>query len=101
MDRQMYAVDASCAKCGAHISELPFQPSGDRPVYCSTCNREFRDRNKDDRGGSRGFAARGPKQMFDVDVTCAGCGAKITQLPFMPSGSKPIYCRDCMRSQRG
>ncbi|MDO9509748.1 MAG: hypothetical protein Q7J14_00495 [Candidatus Magasanikbacteria bacterium] len=99
MDRQMYAVDASCAKCGAHIAELPFEPSGDRPVYCSTCNREFRNRNTDSRGG--GFSNNGPKQMFDVDVTCAGCGAKITQLPFMPSGSKPIYCRDCMRSQRG
>lgn len=102
MDRQMYSVDATCAKCGAHISELPFQPSGDRPVYCSDCNREFRNRNRDDRGG-RGFnnRDRGPKQMFDVNIDCAGCGAKITKLPFMPKdGGKPILCIDCLKKQR-
>ena len=29
----MYDVNLDCAKCGAKITQLPFQPSGDRPVY--------------------------------------------------------------------
>lgn len=32
--RQMYP--AVCARCGKE-TEVPFQPRGDRPVYCSDC----------------------------------------------------------------
>jgi len=32
--RQMY--DAVCAACGAP-TKVPFEPKGDRPVYCSDC----------------------------------------------------------------
>lgn len=32
--REMYPV--TCAQCGAQ-TEVPFQPRGDRPVYCSDC----------------------------------------------------------------
>jgi CxxC-x17-CxxC domain-containing protein len=32
--RQMYA--AVCANCG-QATQVPFQPRGDRPVYCSDC----------------------------------------------------------------
>lgn len=99
-DRQMFDVDATCAKCGTHISQLPFQPSGDRPVYCSECNRAFRDRR--DGGGSRGGSgmSRGPRQMFQVNLTCADCGTAITELPFQPTGDKPVYCRTCMQARR-
>jgi CxxC-x17-CxxC domain-containing protein len=34
--RQMYP--AVCAQCGKN-TEVPFQPRGDRPVYCSDCYR--------------------------------------------------------------
>ena len=99
--RQMFDVDLSCAKCGTHISQLPFQPNSDRPVYCADCNRAYRDTNRSGggRSGGGGFS-RGPRQMFDVNVDCAGCGAKITQLPFQPTGDKPVYCRDCMQARR-
>ncbi len=33
-ERQMYP--AVCAQCGKE-TEVPFQPRGDRPVYCSDC----------------------------------------------------------------
>ncbi|MBI4336515.1 MAG: zinc-ribbon domain containing protein [Chloroflexi bacterium] len=33
-DRQMYT--AVCAQCGKE-AQVPFQPRGDRPVYCSDC----------------------------------------------------------------
>jgi len=32
--RQMYP--ATCAECGKD-TEVPFQPRGDKPVYCSDC----------------------------------------------------------------
>lgn len=44
-ERQMYP--AVCAQCGKQ-TEVPFQPRGDRPVYCSDC---YRARNG---GGSSG-----------------------------------------------
>lgn len=34
MRRQMYP--AVCAQCGVS-TEVPFEPRGDRPVYCSAC----------------------------------------------------------------
>jgi len=37
--RQMYP--ATCAQCGQE-TQVPFQPRGDRPVYCSDCYRKMR-----------------------------------------------------------
>jgi CxxC-x17-CxxC domain-containing protein len=37
--RQMYAV--VCAECGRD-AEVPFEPRGDRPVYCSDCYRKVK-----------------------------------------------------------
>lgn len=37
--RQMYPV--VCAECGKD-TEVPFEPRGDRPVYCSDCYRKVR-----------------------------------------------------------
>ncbi len=97
-DRQMFAVDLTCAKCGAHISQLPFQPSGDRPVYCSDCNRAFRQNRPGGNTMSRG--PRAPRQMFQVNLTCASCGTPITELPFEPRGDKPVYCKNCLMARR-
>ncbi len=47
--RQMYP--AVCAQCGKD-TEVPFKPSGDRPVYCSDCYRQ-QNPNRGS-GGSRG-----------------------------------------------
>ncbi len=99
--RQMYDVDLVCAQCGAKITQLPFQPTGDRPVYCRDCNRTFRNTRGDSRGGSMGGGARPPRQMYSVNLSCASCSTAITELPFQPSGDKPVYCRTCLKAQRG
>ena len=97
----MYSVNLTCAQCGAQITELPFEPKGDRPVYCRDCNRTYRQtRTGGGGGGSIGGGGRPMRQMFDVDLTCAQCGTKITQLPFLPSGDKPVYCRACLAARR-
>jgi len=37
--RQMFP--ATCSECGK-ATEVPFQPRGDKPVYCSDCYRKVR-----------------------------------------------------------
>jgi CxxC-x17-CxxC domain-containing protein len=37
--RQMF--DATCSECG-QSTQVPFEPRGDRPVYCSDCFRKVR-----------------------------------------------------------
>jgi CxxC-x17-CxxC domain-containing protein len=37
---EMFTV--TCSQCGK-TAEVPFQPRGDRPVYCSDCYRKQRD----------------------------------------------------------
>lgn len=80
--------DATCSKCG-NPTQVPFQPSGDRPVYCNDCFRQMRT----DRGGP-GATRGGPRQMYDA--VCATCGAP-TQVPFQPTEGRPVYCREHFR----
>lgn len=46
--REMFSV--TCAACGKD-AQVPFQPRGDKPVYCSDC---FRSRQPSVSGGGRG-----------------------------------------------
>ena len=50
-ERQMYP--AVCAQCGKE-TQVPFQPRGDRPVYCSDCYAEQRGSS----GGSSSYGGR-------------------------------------------
>lgn len=56
-------------------------------------------------GGKRSFGQRdfggrgGDRQMFRA--TCSKCG-KDCEVPFKPSGSKPVFCSDCFeKNNRG
>lgn len=49
------------------------------------------------RGGGGGGFGGGTREMFSA--TCSSCG-KQAQVPFRPSGNKPVYCSDCFRAQR-
>lgn len=75
---------AVCTDCG-NACEVPFKPSGDKPVLCLDC---FRNKGSE---SSRRPGASGPSMH---KTTCAGCG-KTCEVPFRPSGQKPIYCREC------
>ena len=35
--RQMVKGSWKCADCGEEITELPFEPDPDRPIYCKEC----------------------------------------------------------------
>jgi CxxC-x17-CxxC domain-containing protein len=51
--REMFS--ATCSSCGRE-ARVPFQPSGDKPVYCSDC---FQPRGGGGRGGTYGGRAGG------------------------------------------
>ncbi|MPM69774.1 hypothetical protein SDC9_116722 [bioreactor metagenome] len=54
---------AICDKCGAEC-ELPFRPTGDKPVYCSNCFEKTSGRdggNRDFGGNNRRFDSRDTK----------------------------------------
>lgn len=43
--KQMFDVDIDCNDCGKHITQLPFQPTNGKPVFCFDCNKARRDSN--------------------------------------------------------
>src|SRR5260221_2231868 len=51
-EREMFS--ATCSSCGQE-ARVPFQPSNDKPVYCSSC---FQQRGGGNRSGG-GYASRG------------------------------------------
>ncbi len=64
------------------------------PGRCPDC----RAAHKAERGGERQPSThRGTREMFSA--TCASCG-KEAQVPFQPSGDRPVYCSDCYRDHR-
>jgi CxxC-x17-CxxC domain-containing protein len=75
---------AICSECGRDC-EVPFRPTGDKPVYCSDC---FKNKSRDD---SR-RPSFGEKKMFPA--VCDKCGQHC-EVPFRPTGDKPIFCSQC------
>jgi CxxC-x17-CxxC domain-containing protein len=49
-------------------------------------------------GGNSYGGERAPRQM--TQDTCSSCG-KETEVPFVPSGDRPVYCSDCFAQQGG
>ena len=49
------------------------------------------------RGGSYG-GGRAERQM--TSVTCSNCG-RAAEVPFVPSGDRPVYCSDCYSQMGG
>jgi len=94
---------AVCDECGESC-EVPFRPTGDKPIYCNTCFANKRGSDDNRNGGARNrerpsFGDRADRQMFSA--TCSACGSKC-QVPFEPSGDKPVYCEDCFaKNKRG
>lgn len=94
----------TCAECGDDC-QVPFKPTGERPVYCSNC---FRNIESD---GGRDFERKEPRRdrddgrrdRFDrsdsiekrmYKAVCADCGTEC-EVPFKPNGERPVYCSNC------
>lgn len=90
---------AICSECGKNC-EVPFKPTGDKPVLCSDCFRNSggseprRSGGRDSRSGgrdSRRFNS-GDKRMHEA--ICDKCGNKC-EIPFKPTSGKPVFCSQC------
>ncbi len=67
------------------------------PGRCPDC-RAARKQRGSDSGGNYRTDNRPARQMFKA--TCSGCGG-VAEVPFNPSGDRPVYCRDCFSKNRG
>jgi len=61
------------------------------PKRCKPCRQRKKNSGNSSRGGF------GQRQMSTV--ICADCGEE-AQVPFKPSGDRPVYCRDCYQKHR-
>ena len=110
----MYASDKTLA-CQDCNQEFVFSSSeqqfyADRqfsePRRCPSCRAARKAQRGDFGGGAshngggagagRGYSS-GPREMFSA--TCSSCGRE-AQVPFRPSGTKPVYCSDCFTTRR-
>lgn len=77
------------------------KPATDKPVKKPKAQepKVEKPRAKKPAGGAAvsGETDQYGRQLYSV--TCAACG-KQTQVPFKPSGDRPVYCRDCYLKQR-
>jgi CxxC-x17-CxxC domain-containing protein len=85
----------SCKDCGNDFtftaSEQEFYASKgftNEPGRCPECRRSHKQQ--------RGFQ-RGPREMHDA--VCSNCGIE-TQVPFKPSGERPVLCNDCFKASK-
>ena len=81
-----------CSECGK-ACELPFRPTGDKPVFCSTC---FGNKADSDRSHGKDFGKSSFHEKRLYPAICTGCG-KTCEVPFRPVAGKPIYCNNCFR----
>ncbi len=103
----------TCRDCGQAFTftsgEQDFYASRgfSEPSRCPDC-RAARKSQRDggsSYGSSGGYGSsygggggRGSREMFSV--TCSSCGQE-AQVPFQPSGDKPVYCSTCFEKRRG
>ena len=112
-ERSLYTTDKTlvCQDCNQEFvfsaSEQAFfaERQFSEPRRCHPC-RTARKAQRGDygggggggMGGGRGGYSSGPREMFTA--TCSGCGRE-AQVPFRPSGAKPVYCSECFSARRG
>ena len=73
------------------------EPESEKPDTGTAAPADDAGAPADDTAAPAGTDQQG-RQLYDVK--CADCG-KQTQVPFKPSGDRPVYCRDCYMKRRG
>jgi CxxC-x17-CxxC domain-containing protein len=102
----------TCRDCGMDFvftaGEQEFYASKgfvNEPTRCPSC-RQARKSQMASGGGERMGAPRpaasmsGPRERVAHKVNCANCGQETT-VPFVPRGTKPVYCSSCFEQMRG
>src|SRR4051812_20744472 len=69
------------------------------PTRCKRCREQRKGRDGAERNMGGGHAGRDRERELHSAV-CSNCGRE-TQVPFAPTGSRPVYCRDCFNDMKG
>lgn len=89
---------ATCSECGKQC-EVPFKPTGNKPVYCSDC---FQKNGGSDSRRSEEWSPSPRRGNFEertmFDAVCDNCG-KDCKIPFQPRSGKPVYCSSCFENK--
>ena len=101
----------TCRDCGQVFTftsgEQDFYASRgfSEPSRCADCRaarkaqRDGSGSSYDSYGSSSSYGGgRAAREMFSA--TCSSCG-KEAQVPFQPSGDKPVYCSSCFQQRGG
>ncbi len=62
------------------------------PKRCTSCRAARRSGGSSYGGGGGGGGYGGQREMHPA--VCADCN-KDTEVPFLPTGDRPVYCSDC------
>jgi CxxC-x17-CxxC domain-containing protein len=87
---------AICSNCGKEC-EVPFRPTGVKPVLCNDCfeNNKGSDSRRD--GGMNSRRSNfNDRRMYEA--VCDKCGNKCS-VPFQPTSGKPVYCSKCFEGK--
>lgn len=97
----------TCRDCGATFvftagEQAFYQQKGfqNEPTRCPNCRRSRKDTGGRPGGGDPAGRGSGGGNRMLYKAVCSACGAE-TQVPFAPSGDRPVYCRNCYNSRRG
>jgi CxxC-x17-CxxC domain-containing protein len=85
----------TCRDCG---KEFTFTV-GEQEFYATKGLQHEPRRCPDCRSVRRQGDSQARPQRMMHDVICGGCG-RLTQVPFVPTGSRPVYCTDCFQGSR-
>lgn len=92
-ERRMHG--ATCDKCHKRC-EVPFKPTGDKPVYCSNCFEQQSGNRSERSDGRRDNRRADYSEKMMYTATCDDCNRKC-EVPFKPTSGKPIFCKDCFK----
>lgn len=85
------------AKVEKPAEELAEEPKVEEPVEKPAEEPSGAAAPADDTAAPVGTDQQG-RQLYSVK--CSNCG-KQTEVPFKPSGDRPVYCRDCYLQKKG
>lgn len=94
---------ATCANCGIQC-EVPFRPTGSKPVLCNNCFGNNSGRNSS--ASRRSFSDRDARVRTSFndrpmhDAICTNCGSAC-RIPFEPKEGREILCSDCFEVRNG
>ncbi|MFA6989145.1 MAG: zinc-ribbon domain containing protein [Candidatus Gastranaerophilaceae bacterium] len=93
-------ITLQCVDCGCEfifsVSEQEFYEQKGLTNYPKRCKPCRTNRKKSSSHGGRRDSFS--KKMYDT--VCAECGCE-TQVPFNPTGDRPVYCKECYNKARG